>query len=209
MKKRILTLALVLALLATCFAGTYAYLKDTKAVKNTFTTGNVYITLDEAQVTGDGKGNLVADGTTRITTTAEANSVAQSYHLFPGMTVTKDPTITLNAGSENAWIAAKVTVSDTEVAMLQYLSGGALKDGTADVVIDGNVAYIFVKVAMTENQSVTLFELLSIPAEWDNKEMDAIENMKIDVTAYAVQANGFATCQAAMQAAYGFPAQNS
>ena len=37
MKKRIITICLVAALLATCFAGTYAYLTDTKAVKNTFT----------------------------------------------------------------------------------------------------------------------------------------------------------------------------
>ena len=43
MKKRILTVALVLALLATCFAGTYAYLTDTAAAVNTMTLGNVHI----------------------------------------------------------------------------------------------------------------------------------------------------------------------
>ena len=39
MKKRIVTIALVVALMATCFAGTYAYLKDDEAQVNTFTTG--------------------------------------------------------------------------------------------------------------------------------------------------------------------------
>ena len=98
MKKRILTVALVVALLATCFAGTYAYLKDTKAQKNTFTIGNVYITLDEAKV----------DGTGRTTET-------QDYKLFPAMAVTKDPTITVASDSEDAYIAAIVTITGPKV----------------------------------------------------------------------------------------------
>lgn len=108
MKKKILTVALVVALLCTCFAGTYAYLTDTHAQKNTFTTGNVLITLDEAKVKLDEEtGNLVADGTDRITDGAEE----QKYHLYPAMTVLKDPTITVDAESEDAWVAAKVIVS--------------------------------------------------------------------------------------------------
>lgn len=43
MKKRIITIALVVALLATCFAGTYAYLQDTDAATNVMTLGNVKI----------------------------------------------------------------------------------------------------------------------------------------------------------------------
>ena len=49
MKKRIVTIALVVALLATCFAGTYAYLMDTDQVKNTMTVGNVTIEQLEYQ----------------------------------------------------------------------------------------------------------------------------------------------------------------
>ena len=47
MKKRILTIALVVALLATCVAGTYAYLTDTDEAVNTFTMGNVKIQQNE------------------------------------------------------------------------------------------------------------------------------------------------------------------
>lgn len=104
MKKRILTVALVIALLATCFGGTMAYLKDTKAVTNTFTAGNVYIALDEAKVVKDESGNLV-DAGTRTTT-------PEPYHLYPGMTVHKDPTIYVE-GTEPAYVAAKVTITDT------------------------------------------------------------------------------------------------
>ena len=49
MKKRIVTIALVIALLATCFAGTYAYLTDTDAAVNTMTLGNVKIEQWEYQ----------------------------------------------------------------------------------------------------------------------------------------------------------------
>ena len=54
MKKRIVTIALVIALLCTCFAGTYAYLQDTDAAKNTMTVGNVYIEQYEHKLV-DGK----------------------------------------------------------------------------------------------------------------------------------------------------------
>ena len=54
MKKRIITVALVLALLATCFAGTYAYLQDTDAAVNTMTVGDVTIAQYEHKLV-DGK----------------------------------------------------------------------------------------------------------------------------------------------------------
>ena len=43
MKKRIVNIALVIALLCTCFAGTYAYLFDTDSATNTMTVGKVTI----------------------------------------------------------------------------------------------------------------------------------------------------------------------
>lgn len=57
MKKRIVTIALVAALLATCFAGTYAYLTDKDAATNVMTLGNVYI--DQIEEERDANGNLV------------------------------------------------------------------------------------------------------------------------------------------------------
>ena len=57
MKKRIVTIALVAALLATCFAGTYAYLTDKDAAVNTMTLGNVYI--DQIEQERDDANQLV------------------------------------------------------------------------------------------------------------------------------------------------------
>lgn len=55
MKKRIVTIALVIALLATCFAGTYAYLTDTDAATNVMVLGNVAIEQNEYERDADGK----------------------------------------------------------------------------------------------------------------------------------------------------------
>lgn len=201
MKKRILTVALVVALLATCFGGTLAYLKDSDAQTNTFTTGNVLISLDEAKVEKDeATGNLVAkkDAEGEV----ERTTADQEYKLFPAMTVTKDPTITLDAGSENAWIAAKITVSNGFDLMTHATKTGALFDGTANVVVDGNVLYVYVKAVQSADAKIVLFNELNIPETWGNTEMAAINGMTINVEAYAVQANGFATCEAAMKAAF-------
>lgn len=234
MKKRILTVALVVALLATCFAGTFAYLTDTHAQKNTFTTGNVLITLDEAVVEKDTKGNLVAVASKeRIVDGAKD----QSYHLYPAMTVTKDPTIRVDAESEDAWVAAKVIITGADLKTLigvpgydniditKLASGGLITAGTqktnwnglsmvyetSECVIyqDASKAsdntwtlYIFVKDFQEKNDVITLFTTLTIPADWDNKEMAMINGMNIDVEAYAVQTNGFDDCFTAMTTAF-------
>lgn len=111
MKKKIFAIVLCVAMLAIAIVGgTMAYFTDEHAQTNTFTAGQVGISLDEAKVkldevsTSDTFGDLIADGTIRTTET-------QEYHLFPGMTVTKDPTITVDTNSENAYVAAIVTVT--------------------------------------------------------------------------------------------------
>lgn len=109
MKKKILALVLVIVLAITAVTGaTLAYFVDTHTQTNTFTAGKVDIALDEAIVEKDEKGNLVAikeaeNGKLRT-------DEGQSYKLFPGMTVTKDPTITVASDSEDSYIAAKITI---------------------------------------------------------------------------------------------------
>lgn len=61
MKKKILSIALVVAMVAVIAAGSLAYFTDKKAAKNTFTVGNVKIELLESQYhrVNAGKGNAV------------------------------------------------------------------------------------------------------------------------------------------------------
>ena len=106
MRKKILAIVLCVAMVAIAVVGgTMAYFSDDRAQTNTFTAGKLTITLDECVVADapNADGDLVA--------TNERTEENQEYKLFPGMSVDKDPTITLDAGSENAYIAAKVVVT--------------------------------------------------------------------------------------------------
>lgn len=101
-KALLLTLCAVL-LIAASVLGTMAYLTSSAEVKNTFTVGKVEIKLDEAKVTADG---IPVEGAARVT--------ANSYKLMPGTTYTKDPTVTVKAGSEESYVRMKVTFNNAK-----------------------------------------------------------------------------------------------
>ena len=212
MKKKIFAVCLVICLLSVAISGTLAYLTDEHAQKNTFTVGNVDITLDEAEVVKNTTTGNLDDAGTRT-------SNDQEYHLFPAMTVVKDPTITVT-GSEDAWVAAKIVITGDLTGLKDdngnlLLNNGALNYGallsgwTTGATIrqedDTNVCtiYVFMTAKQAKDAKITLFKTLSIPANWDNDEMAQFKAVEIDVTAYAVQTNGFADCESAMKA--GFP----
>lgn len=99
-KALLLTLCAVLLVTASVL-GTLAFLTSTDEVKNTFTVGSVNITLDEAKVKTDG---TPVEGAARVK--------ANEYHLLPGHTYTKDPTVTVKNGSESAYVRLKVTFNN-------------------------------------------------------------------------------------------------
>lgn len=106
-KALLLTLCAVL-LVAASVLGTMAYLTSTDTVTNTFTIGKVEIKLDEAKVNTDG---TPVEGAARVT--------GNSYKLMPGNTYTKDPTVTVKAGSEESYVRMKVTFNNaTEIIAL-------------------------------------------------------------------------------------------
>lgn len=96
-KAIILSLCMVMIAVASAF-GTFAYLTDHEGVTNTFTVGKVGLKLDEADVKTDG--------------TLDTNDRVQSneYHLLPGHTYIKDPTVTVDAKSEDAYVRMLVKV---------------------------------------------------------------------------------------------------
>ena len=96
-KKTILVAAIAVMLVAALVVGgTLAYFTDTKTADNTFTMGNVAITLDETNADPN-----APTGSGRVTENA--------YTVYPGLTVDKDPTVT-NVGANDAWIRAKIVV---------------------------------------------------------------------------------------------------
>lgn len=132
-------------------ATTIAYFSDRKAVTNTLTTGNVKIELSEAAVQKDSFGNLIEDKSkSRVFGTAD--SVINDYGtVYPGQSIYKDPKIE-NTGSNDAWVAAKVTIDDgrgdltklmgyegySDIDIQMLLSGGLFTNDPNDKLHYGN-----------------------------------------------------------------------
>ena len=83
-RMRRLTLLVCSAALLACvgIGASFAYLTNQDTVTNSFTVGSVAITLDEAAVNADG---TRIEGAERVQ--------ANEYHLIPGRSYTKDPTV--------------------------------------------------------------------------------------------------------------------
>ena len=111
-KKQLLMSCFILLVSILLFAGsTFAYFSDKRQIKSTVTVGNVSIALSEAEVTADSSGNLVED-TNAPRIIGQGTATVHNYGaIYPGQSIFKDPTI-LNTGSEKAWVAAKVTLTD-------------------------------------------------------------------------------------------------
>lgn len=99
MKKKSLALVLALAMIVVCVVGgTLAWLTaKTSDVKNTFTTSDVSITLEETK----GGNN-------------------KEFKMIPGYTIAKDPKVTVLAGSEKCYLFVKVDKSANFDSFMTY-----------------------------------------------------------------------------------------
>lgn len=215
-KALLLTLCAVL-LVAASVMGTMAYLTSTDKVENTFTVGNVAIKLDEAKVDTDGK---PVEGAARV--------AENSYKLMPGHTYTKDPTIHVDAASEDCFIRAKVTLTNADkwIEIAKKYADNKVENiiqGTDDNIwwvsqpaVDNEkntVTYTFVYKneshtdglgkriwTSTDSKDLVLFNEIAIPGGLTNEELAAVGRSKITVVAEAIQADGFETEAAAWAA---------
>ena len=200
MKKKILSVCLVVCLLATAIIGTtLAYFTDEKAVTNTFTTGDVTIKLDETDVDTDG----VATGEGR-------KEEGNAYHLLPGKTYTKDPIVTVNAGSEECYVFVRVnnTLSGIESNAVDYVSIADQMDTNGWSVLNPTDPTLFVyQTTVTASDGAVelpVFQSFTIDADLET----VAEPGPIEIIAYAVQAEGFnGSAQAAWDATYGAPVE--
>ena len=214
-KKKLIAIGICFVILvASILSNTIAYFSDEEKVANTFVSGNVEIKLDEAVVVKDAHGDFVTE-------TGRTEDGQEYGTIYPGMKITKDPTIT-NIGVEDAYLAAKVDISGaTGTDIVALLSGGALDSANAtfvnskaeaeavtgdpDYIIykSADTVYIFVMNKIQKDGTVELFETLTIPTNWDNDEITLIKNLKIDVTAYGIQTYGFDNGYDAAMEAFG------
>ena len=220
--RKILAMAACAILLVCISVGaTVAYLTDMKSVTNTFTVGQVKITLDEAKVNADGK-SVDKDGNV-VDNLSDAERVQQnSYKLMPGHVYTKDPTVTVKAGSEESYVRVLVTVTfekaltDAQLSMnLDSIFTGYStkwvradkKVNTAKTVITYEYRYdTIVSADKTDNKLDALFTGIKIPDNWGNDDLAAIGGFEIEIVAQAVQADGFADADAAFGAGFPTPA---
>lgn len=110
-KALVLVSALTMALTATV-SGTVAWLiSSTEKVTNTFTYGDINITLEETDTSiADKEGEGDDDN----------NPLTNTYEMVPGTSITKDPTITVEADSEECWLFVQLTESANFADFMTY-----------------------------------------------------------------------------------------
>ena len=145
MKPLLFTTAAIMLVVATMFA-TMAYMTSSAAVSNVFTVGNVKLHMYESSVDKDG--NVLAGVGENGMKPADTNS----YHLVPGATYTKDPTIYVDGGSDKSYLfvrlrndlkSIELTGDPTHPTILQQLQ----KNGWLEIErAASNVDAVFVYV---------------------------------------------------------------
>ena len=192
MKKRLIAVVVAVCALAVLAIGsTFAFFTSKDNAGNTFTMGNVAITLTETSPAGDGlKTGIVAEG----------NQAIEYENALPGDTFSKKPVVT-NTGDNTAWIRVEVKVKPAEGQELTENAAKYLADLEKQIIDDmtksgnwftkDNDGYIYYKNALADEAEAVLFETVSIPTSWGN---DAA-NLKftIDISAQAVQADNNGT----------------
>lgn len=178
-KRKILTLAMALSMIAILAVGaTIAYFTDTDNATNTFTVGNVDITLTEP--------NWDAQGS------------EDAPEVYPGEALAKDPTVT-NDGANPCFVRISVTGWDClapagEITYRTDYVDGAL--GT-DWVKHTDGYYYYHKVLAVGATTDALFDQIVMPKDLTNGYDGSYS---IVVNAEAVQAQGAKPSFSAVQA---------
>lgn len=186
--KKILALLMCAVLLVgASIAGTVAYLTSQDVVTNTFTVGNVVITLDETDVDDSTAG---AD-----------RDKANKYHLLPGHEYTKDPIIHVDATSEDCYLFVRIdngiaAIEDSaNTVAAQMAANGWIKAGDYEdtYVYVGTEEGASTPLAVEAGANIPVFATIKIAKTIGNDTLAAYADEEITVYAYALQADGIAS----------------
>ena len=167
-KSKVVLLVIALVLLAVSIGATVAYLiASSNSVENTFTVGNVRITLTETS--------------------------GSQYQLIPGTEILKDPTVTVEAGSDECWLFVKVEKSTD----LEQYCEFEIQDGWTALPGYRDIYYRQVeKTSQPAAFSVLKDNRVYVKATITEEDLKIITHYPtLSVTAYAVQSQGVATAQ--------------
>lgn len=176
--RKVLMLILCVALLVSATVmGTLAYLTSQDTVTNTFSVGNVKIDMDETDV-DDSTPNKDRD-------------TENAYRLLPGQEYTKDPIITVDPASEDAWVFIQVV---NEIADIEADENKVADQIVANGWTELEAGVYYKKVLKTDtDKSLEVFETVTIGESVNNTTLAAYEGKTVVVTAYAIQVAGFET----------------
>lgn len=218
-KKTILTILSFIMVAMISVMGTLAYLTDSESVTNTFTVGQVDIVLDEADVDENGE---IIEGSDRVK--------ENKYHLIPGQNYTKDPTITVQANSEDSYIRMIMTIHNANAVQAiidKYQLGdfSAFIDGWDETVWQykdfsedktaNTISFEFryketVSTGSAAVKLPALFTTLKVPKNVNGTELKALydpdgnenydDGFKMVIVGHAIQKAGFADADSAWAA---------
>lgn len=163
--KLVVAMLAVTLLIGCAIGGTVAWLTaKTDAVVNTFTYGNINITL--AETTGT------------------------NYKIIPGVNIAKDPKVTVKANSEDCWLFVKVEKAGTFVdGKVTY----SIADGWTALTGQTDVYYREVSAATTDTEYYLLEgNKVTVSDTLTKEDIQNITNPTLTFTAYAVQKDGIA-----------------
>ena len=155
-KAKLLTTLAAVALIGAIGVGsTFAYLSSkTETVVNTFTVGNVVITLDEKD-------------TDNSTPNAERDKANAYTDMIPGSSYEKDPTVHVAANSENCYVFVKVTGLDANANALEikdFNTNLVKADGITDKK-DGIYRYNAVVTKSESVQDIVVFNGFTLKSD--------------------------------------------
>ena len=184
----LLLAAFVIVANIAAITGTLAYLKDsTGTLTNTFTVGKVKITMDESKV--DIMGHQVT-GAARVT--------ANDYILVPGQKYTKDPYITVEAGSEPCYVFVKL---DNQLSNIIF-SDSNTKSVEDQITANGwqslsGYPGVYYKDNIAAGSGSAVFGDFTVK---DDADVSQYDKKQILVKAYAIQKEGLADADTAWKA---------
>ena len=193
-------LVVVMMLVIGCtIGGTIAWLTDeTDSVTNTFTVGDINITLTE---------------TYNKDTNGDTTNDAWVGKMVPGNTLSKDPKVTVKAGSEACWLFVKVEKSSNLDDFITYTvnSGWTAGEGTGEGKngVPVGVYYREVSALTTEDAADEVFGVLTdnqvtvkdavTKAMMNDLQKDDATQPTLTFTAYAVQKDNIDTAAIAWE----------
>ena len=202
MKKSVKFMSAALALVlvaALSIGGTLAYLSDKDTVENTFTVGKIQISLDEAKTNEDG---LLLDADGNIVEELEKSPRVQEneYKIVPGCKYHKDPTVHVEAGSEDCILYVTVENNLASVLVEGYIEAQIadygwtlLTNADGDIIVNANGDPIYWRraAASSDVQHFPVFTGIRTDMAADAKAMNEVDGQNILINAYAVQTAGW------------------